>query len=211
METVKNNKFKILNLSLIILLGICLRLWCINKMGGLWIDEADSYYLAKASFPFGILHNMMIKSYHTPLYFFILHFWMKLFSENDFNLRFLSALFGILTVPVMYFAGKELESKKVGILAAFLTAINSFLIYYSQEVRIYSLLTFFVSLLILFLLKVKNNPDKKNYAGLILSNLGILYTLNIGFVFVFIEAALFSLYLYLQNREGLKKNLFILS
>jgi uncharacterized membrane protein len=188
-------------LFLIVILGIYLRISGIDKPDGLWLDEMMSYHHAKNSFPLGILRDLYYNDFHAPLYYFVLHFWLILFGDNDLVIRFLSALFGVLSIPVAYFAGKELSNYKTGLLSAFIVSLNSFLIYYSQEVRFYSLLAFLGSLSVLFLLKVKNKPDSKNYLGLAIVNACILYTWTMGFVFVFLEVSVFFIYLLMKKKE----------
>ena len=49
-------------------------------------------------------------------------------------------LVGTATVPVMFAAGKELVSRRAGLIAAALTATSPLMIWYSQEARAYALL-----------------------------------------------------------------------
>src|SRR4051794_18591684 len=102
-------------LMLVFGLSLFLRLININKGGGLWDDEMISFYEAKQSFPFGILNMLYQGNSHVPLYFFLLHFWIKFFGQSDTILRLLSVLFGTLTVLACYLVGKELSSRKTGI------------------------------------------------------------------------------------------------
>ena len=196
-------------LFIIMVFGLFLRLLWIDKSDGLWTDEMISYFEAKQSFPLGILHSLYNGNGHMPLYFFILHFWMKLFGNGDVTLRLLSVVFGVLIIPVAYLTGKELSSKRTGIILAALCSLNSFLIYYSQEVRFYSLLALLSYLSALFLLRIKNNPDKKNYIALILINTAIIYTFPIGIIFIFVESLVMLIFMYFNQREKIKN--FIIS
>jgi hypothetical protein len=193
-KNIKINSFHILILC-VFLLGVFLRVLGIDKPEGLWYDEINTYFIAKQSFPFGILHTLIERDLHFPLYYMLLHLWMNIFGESDIALRLLSVIFGVLTLPVAYFVGQELNGKKGGLLTLLLFGINSGLIFYSQEVRFYSALVFFCTLIALFLIRVDKNPSKLNYAGLIISNLLIIYTSTIGCVFVFIEMLIFMIYL----------------
>ncbi|MDD3014580.1 MAG: glycosyltransferase family 39 protein [Candidatus Gastranaerophilales bacterium] len=204
MKNLKISKyFYIVLLLLIIGLGFYLRITNLNKFA-LIDDETYCYYLAKQAFPIGILETIFNEDIHAPLYFFILHFWMKFFGENDIMLRFLSVIFGVLNIPVGYLIGKELLSKKTGLLIAAFISFNSLLIYYSQEVKFYSLLPLVISFSLLFLLKIMIGEEKKliyNYIGLTVSNLALLYTYTFGFIFVFFQTLFFILYLYLKKKE----------
>ncbi len=194
----------LLAVTVIVLLGFFLRFSGLDKSGGFWLDEAYCWYGAKLSFPFGILEHLYNKDLHAPFYFFVLHFWMKLFGEADLTLKLLSVAFGTLNIPVFYFIGKELKSQKGGLTAAAFAAVNSLLIYYSQEVKFYSFIALLASLSLLFVLKAVNNPSKKNYIGLAMVNAAILYTFTIGFLFIAIEAFVFGIYIYKKHPENLK-------
>ncbi len=207
MQKIKNflsAKKNVLILLAIITIGFLLRFRGLDKPGGFWFDEAYCWYEAKLSFPFGILDFLYNKDFHAPLYYFILHFWMKLFGEADLTIRLLSVLFGTLNIPVFYFIGKELKFPKGGLAAAAFAAVNSLLIYYSQEVKFYSLIALLASLSLLFVLKAVKNPSKKNFVWLAVINTAILYTYTIGFLFIAIEAAVFGVYIYTKCPKNFK-------
>lgn len=203
MEKQKTHIFEIIVLGLILIAALLLRLWNLDKPQGMWFDEMNTYFDAKMRFS-QMFEVFFTRHIHTPLYYIFLSLWMKIFGESDFTIRLLSVVFGVLTVPVMYLCGKELKCDKTALLAGFFAAINSLLIYYSQEVRIYSLTSMFSALAVLFLLRLNNNPSKGNVVGLIIANTGLLYTHSLSFVFVFFEFAVFGLYYLLKKREMLK-------
>ncbi len=185
---------KNLALFAIILFGFILRASFLDK-GAIWYDEIGTIAVAKQDFPFGILDKLYYDDYHAPLYYFLLHFWMKLFGDGEVVLRLFSAIIGTLVLPVMYLAGKELKDHKTGLLAAFLASINSLLLFYSQEIRYYELSALWVSLSLLFLTRVYKSPEIKNYAGLVIANLCLAYTMNVlGLAFIFFEALLFFIF-----------------
>lgn len=187
----------------ITIIGLLLRLWNLDKPYGLWFDEMNTYIEAKMPLQ-ELFEIFFTRHIHTPLFYIILHFWMKIFGETDFIIRLLPVIFGVLTIPVIYFCAKELNCRKTLFLAPFFTAINSLLIYYSQEMRIYSLTVLFSSFVLLFLLRLNNNPNKFNITGLVLSNAGLLYTHTISFVFVFFEFLILGIYFFLNKRKSFK-------
>lgn len=207
MKHQKPNYKEILLLSVIILSAIILRLWFLEKPGGMWFDEMNTYLEAKLPLE-RMLEVFFNKHIHTPLFYVFLHFWMNLLGESDFIIRLLPAIFGILTIPVVYLCGKELKCEKTALTAAFFTAINSLLIYYSQEVRMYSLTALFSALIVLFLLRLNRSGSLFNISGLILANAGLLYTHSISFVFVFFEFFIFGLYFFFKNRDKIKPFLY---
>src|SRR5438876_576650 len=75
-----------------------------------------------------------------PFYYMLAWGWAKLFGTGEVGLRSLSALAGTLTIPAAYAAGRALSSRRAGLIAAALFAVNPLLVWYSQEARAYALL-----------------------------------------------------------------------
>ncbi len=166
----------------IILLGFLLRISCIVKPEGMWNDEYVSWYIASTPIFDGFWHEIL-KQCHMPLYYI----YLKPFAHfSDTILRLTSVLPGVISIPVMYIAGKE-YSKKAGYFAALITSVLSFLVYYSQEVRFYSLLFLFSALALLFTIKYLKVDSKLNLAGYLVSLGLILFTHIIGVIYVFLS------------------------
>jgi len=81
-----------------------------------------------------------------PFYFLLLRAWVKLFGESNLNLRLLSLLIGLATIPCMFLLGRTVFDEKVGLAAAALLSIVPLHLQYSQEVRPYPLAILFVVL-----------------------------------------------------------------
>lgn len=176
--------FTILTVIIITILGLILRLIGIDKDGGLWNDEYVSWSIAIIPFGKSFVEGILSQC-HMPFYYLYLKFFM-LFSQDDLFLRITSVIPAIISIPVMYIVGRE-KSKLSGFACAMFTALSSLLVYYSQEVRFYSLLFLFSALSLYFTQRVVNKPRKRNLAGLIFANLMILITHTIGFVYVFFD------------------------
>ena len=152
---------KYLPISIILVLGLALRLICINKPDGLWNDEYVSWMISATPFTHGFFDAIKSQC-HMPFYYLYLKFFMAIFGQSDLVLRLTSTFAGILSIIIMYFVGKE-KDEKTGILCAGFSAISSFLIYYSQEVRFYSVLFLFSALSLLYILKSIKKPTKKKF------------------------------------------------
>ncbi len=106
-----------------------------------WLDEIASITEANPAVRWSDLEITILTSDpHPQLYFILLKSTFLLFGYKIFAARLLSAIIGILGVYSIYLLGKEIKNKKVGLISAFLLAINAFHLYYSQEVRMYGLL-----------------------------------------------------------------------
>lgn len=190
---------KYLGIYLLIAVSIFLRLIFINKPDGLWNDEYVSYMISAIPFSDGFINRIQSQC-HMPLYYLYLKFVMAIFGQSDLVLRLSSVFTGILSVIAMYFVGRE-RDEKTGLLCAGFTAISSFLIYYSQEVRMYSILFLISALTLLYTIKCIKNPDKKNFIFCILFNFLVLFTHTIGFVFVFFNLIFLSVNLFKQYKK----------
>jgi 4-amino-4-deoxy-L-arabinose transferase-like glycosyltransferase len=99
-------------------------------------------------------------------------FWIKLIGFSTFAVRLAPIIFGILTVLATYLLAKELFSKKVGLIAAFLMAISRYHISASQTVsNDGSFMTFFMVMTVLSFVLYKK---KSNHLYLGLSSIFLM-------------------------------------
>jgi mannosyltransferase len=104
-----------------------------------WFDEAQAAHEMHLSFA-GLIRFLVDHETNPPLYFVLGWVWTKLFGSGEAGLRSLSAIAGIAVVPIAYLCGRELVSRRAGLVAAALAAVSPFMIWYSQEAREYMLL-----------------------------------------------------------------------
>lgn len=131
-------------------LGFFLRFYHLG-FNSLWLDEASTYTFASMSLT-GIWQATSGGEFNPPLFYWMEHLMLSL-GNNEAILRFIPALLGGLTIPLVYFAGKEFVDRNVGIIAAAACAFSPFLIYYSQEARAYSVMLFFIAFALVFFLQ----------------------------------------------------------
>ncbi len=123
---------------LLLLLGFGIRLYNLT-FHSLWLDEAVSVYLA--SFPLSevVRQGMTLQEPNPPLYHLSLAVWMRAFGSGEAAIRLFSALLGTLYLPSIYLLGRRLFSSRISLVATLLAAVNPFLVWYSQEARMYAL------------------------------------------------------------------------
>jgi mannosyltransferase len=98
-----------------------------------------------------------------PLYYALAWFWTQVTGTGELGLRSLSAVAGVLTIPVAYFIGRELRGCRTGVLAAALVAVNPMLLWYSQEARAYALLGLFCALSLLFCVRAMQDGPRRDF------------------------------------------------
>lgn len=155
----------------IFLLGVLLRLFNLGR-DSLWLDELVSFQIASKP-TFIEVYSAALLDNHPPLHYLLLHI-MTYFGESEFILRFPSAVFGILTIPVAYKLGEYYFGKSEGLISAFLLSISYFHIRYSQEARMYAQLLFFSALSLYFFSRaIKENQNRLWIAFIFTTALGI--------------------------------------
>ncbi|RUA15973.1 MAG: hypothetical protein DSY55_05010, partial [Clostridia bacterium] len=130
-------RLSLMILFFILVLAAGLRFYLLDGQS-FWADEGNSVVLAQKSV--AAIVQSAAADIHPPAYYLLLKVWGKVFGLSERGARSFSAVVGILVVWGVYLVGAALKNQRTGLLAAFLAAINPFLIYYSQEARMYQLL-----------------------------------------------------------------------
>ena len=146
----------------------------------LWYDETVSVYLAGKTAAELIAHTA--RDIHPPLYYLLLRGWLLLAGypsgqadptgfRLEFMAAFLSLFFGVLLVPLTWQLARRLRLNDLtASLAALLIAVSPFGVWYSQEVRMYTLgasLGVVVLLATIPFLRASSSPARLRRAGVI--------------------------------------------
>ncbi|MGO9750615.1 MAG: glycosyltransferase family 39 protein [Solirubrobacteraceae bacterium] len=127
---------------------------------GFWFDEANTALLV--SFSPGKMLGLIPQTESTPpLYYCVAWIWARVFGAGEAGLRSLSALAGVLLVPVAYGATAKLLTRRAGLIVAALSACNPLLIWYSQEARSYELLALLCALALLAFAYARASPSPR--------------------------------------------------
>lgn len=108
----------------------------------LWLDEALSVNIARPSIFHGVggLLEALRHDGSPPLYYLLLHAWMRLLGTGDFAVRSLSAGISALTLPLAWVVGRRVGGKVAAWGLVLLLASSPFAIRYASETRMYSML-----------------------------------------------------------------------
>ncbi len=179
-----------MKIIVILILALGLRLTGINQ--SLWLDEAISANVAKL--PIGeIINSFSVGDFHPPVFYWFLSLWTKIFGNNVVMLRLSSVLFSLVAIYFVYLIGKKIKNKKVGILAALFLAVNPLFVYYSQELRMYSMATMWLIIGFYFFIKIKNNPSislRNSWKDLMIFNLMMALAFGTFYGSIFLIASL---------------------
>jgi len=122
----------------IILLAFGLRLYNLTYHS-LWFDEAVSVYWARQTVSRILdVGFTLVEDRLPPLYYLMLKGWTALTGFSETGVRSLSVAFGVLLMPVIAGMGGILFNRRIALFTALLVSLNPFLIWYSQETRMYA-------------------------------------------------------------------------
>lgn len=197
-------------LLLFTLLAFGLRVYRLDQRS-LWTDEGLSVYRARlqpAEILSGeiVIQGVVTKDTQPPLYFLLLHLQQRWGGEGDFSLKFLSAAWGVLVVPLFYALGRRLLSSGAGLVTALLGATSPFYLWYSQEVRMYPMLVALGALSVYALLRALGVPRGGGGYGwwfaYLLSTAAALYTHYSAFFLLGFEVVVTLSLAVWQRRRG---------
>jgi len=144
----------------VVLVGAWLRFATLGSQS-YWFDEAQAAHELHLSFG-SMLNSMVVHETNPPLYFVLGWLWARVFGTGEVGLRSLSALAGTAVIPIAYLCGRELVSRRAGLMAAALAALSPFMIWYSQEAREYMLLALLCGASLLYFARAWHDSSRTN-------------------------------------------------
>lgn len=108
----------------------------------LWLDEAQTVNIA--SFPIARIPHELRLDGAPPLYYVLLHVWMGLVGTSDADVRALSGVFSLLTLPLLYWVVRKGFGRTESLAALCVVATSPFACYFAVETRMYSLVMLLV-------------------------------------------------------------------
>jgi hypothetical protein len=130
----------------------------------LWFDELYSVVFAAPTKSFAAIAATWAHD-HPLGYPVMLHLWLRLLGDGEVAARSLSALWGVIGIAAMAFAGRRIGGARLGVVAALVTAVNAFHIAYSQEARAYTSVFVFAALACVFLVALVERRDLRSALG----------------------------------------------
>lgn len=195
-------KNKLILLLGILFIGLFLRVYDLGNES-IWLDEGYSIRYANLNLPqiISLQDNGL-----PPLYYIILHWWIHLFGDSEFSIRFPSVIFGFFAILMIYKIGSQIFDKDVGVLSSLLLGLSIFHIHYSQEARTYSLSVLLTLLSMYFFMKLLKKRSHIALIGYILFSILLMYSHVFG-LFIIISQNIYLFTLFLLSKEDYKLNL----
>ena len=135
------------------------------------------HWLDQSTHAIGGLYSAL----HPPLQVWLSALLFKLTSVNEFTARLVSAVAGALTLPVIFLIGRQLHSRRLGLLAALLYGLTPFTVFFTRQGQFDSLLTFFLTLSAFFIIKsLEGGPRQHIILAGIAAGLGLMTKLFVA-------------------------------
>jgi mannosyltransferase len=148
----------------VLLLGVVARF---ATWSHLWLDEALTVNIARL--PLDQIPGALRQDGAPPVYYLLLHGWMKVFGEGTFAVRALPGLFGVLTLPLTFLAAQRLAGRRVAWAATLLLASAPFAARYATEGRMYSLVMVLVLVGFLAVMRLLDGEGSRRLAATVLA------------------------------------------
>jgi uncharacterized membrane protein len=189
-----------LRLGAVLLIALGLRVYHLQERV-LWFDEANSLLIAQAS-PARIA-DAVLDDTHSPFYYLVLHY-SQVVDRGEAGARLLSVLAGVATMAVVYWLGCELAGCAAGLLSASILSFCPLHVWYSQEIRMYTLQTVLVCLSFLFMVRALREGRTMSWAGYVIFTALSLYAQYVS-VFAVVAQNVFVAVYHGKDRRTLRR------
>jgi uncharacterized membrane protein len=158
-------------------LYVAMRLWGMTQypLDG---DEIFSLEAARQSYA-DLLTTAARDISHPPLFYLLLKLWMTVGGQSLLWLRLLPVALSIATLAPIHLSCRTLKLRpREEALAVTLLAVNSFLLFYTQYLRMFVLLEFWAAWSLWAFVTLATQPKLKvrEWLGVFLINLGLVYS-----------------------------------
>ncbi|MBI4689936.1 MAG: glycosyltransferase family 39 protein, partial [Nitrospirae bacterium] len=198
-----SNFLKKENIIIFVVIGVGIVLRTVDLGSkSFWTDEFLSIWHARDIISITTFFSSLQGNAHPPLYFLLLKFW-SYGGEGETYLRFLSVIFGILTIPMTYLFGRQFFDQKTSLIASFLVAISPFHTLHDREVRMYSMFVLLTIISSYFFIRALREGKTKLWFGYTVFTILNTYTHYHAFL-VILSQWLFYIVNFRQYRHLIK-------
>lgn len=123
-----------------------------------WLDEATS--VTQARMPFSaMLTSLRTSDVQPPLHDVLLWVINRVVGDSETAMRSPSLLAGTALIPLLYWIGRDLWDRRTGLIAAGLIAVAPFVVWYSQEARMYAVFMLVANLALWAQVRILRDPE----------------------------------------------------
>lgn len=156
-----------------VILALLLRIYKLTS-SSIWHDEGYTMWLLKYDY-FEII-SRTARDVHPPGYYLLTKPWVQIFGTSEFSVRFLSLLFSVGIVFLVYKIIKDIWSEKAAFWASTFVALSPFMVRFGQEARMYGVVAFFTTLATYYFVRFIKTKNTKYLLFYVPSMLVAMYT-----------------------------------
>ena len=185
-------------LGAVMIVGLILRLLVTR---GIWLDEATT--VAQIQLSFGdMFESLRSSDVHPPLHYVVLWLTSRVLGISEMAVRMPSIIAGLALIPAVYALGKELYDRNTARLAAVLTAVAPFAVWYSQEARMYGFFMLFGVLAVYGQVRALRTDRTSDWAIYALASAALVWTQYMGALLVLVQQLAFLVMFIGRLRRG---------
>ncbi|MGC9394417.1 MAG: glycosyltransferase family 39 protein [Anaerolineae bacterium] len=171
---------------------------------GLWRDEVDQWRFALQSWG-EMLRNFTRAGWNGPLYSPLMRVWIALAGDSVFAMRYFSLLCGVLSVALLYVLVKRLLDaatfdEAAAQWSALLLALSPYMVWYAQEIKMYTWVPMLVLLALYALDRACTQPSWRWWLTVLLTTTLAFYSHLLAALLIPVEALWFWLHPRRQKR-----------
>ncbi len=170
-------------LIIILVAAFLIRFITLNQ--SLWLDEGTTAKVVGEFSYSAIFTRFSPTDFHPPLFYLVEKLWTSVFGTSEIALRMPSIIFSLLTGWVVYLLG--------GIWTAVFFLFNPLIVYYSQEARMYMMVTCLLTAAVYYFTKILRINGLTNLLLFTLFSVLSFYTFY-GSIFLIVPLYLFLFY-----------------
>ncbi len=159
-----------------VLVGLAALLRLPNLARAYWVDEGIS--VGVASHHLAQIPSLLRHDGSPPLFYAILHFWVRAFGGSQVSTHVLSLLISLAVVVIAWWCARRLFGPSVGRYAALLAATSPFLNWYATETRMYPLVCGLAMLAVTGSVRALLSRSRRDFVLAVVAFIALLYTHN---------------------------------
>lgn len=195
--------------AICLLIGFVLRFNNFDQKS-LWMDEIHTYNDSRDGLKGQLEFYQEDPTYlHPPLFFILTHV-LYPFTKPERDLRIIPLIFGILSIPMMYYVAK-LFSPRIAIPCTLSLTFMAYHISFSQEGRSYTLVLFLGMCALFFFVKYLKTARKLFLLSAAIINALMFYINYTSILFIFLSQMLWFYGIHHEEKNARFSSFFILN
>lgn len=132
---------------------------------------------------------------HPPLYFILANLWGRVFSYHPTMIKLFAVFFGLLAMATLFRLSVDIGGRTVGYYSIFIASTSVLFLFYTHDIRQYTLALFLTGITLLLYLRVIRTPhvmSRMQFGLLTITAAGMMYT-HYSTIFILIPIGLYHI------------------